>query len=161
MASPAQIRANRKNAQKSTGPRTEEGKARVSQNAVTHERIVLRDFSNSRVLDHLLMYERRIESSLYKAMTELHKLRLMHRLDPPTAKPTPNPVERQHPDLSCRAERSGLETSCCGHGAPAMCSEISPLRPIRLRSGRDSLASGRDDNRSGEDYDKQSQSATG
>ncbi len=36
MATAAQIAANRLNAQKSTGPRTAEGKAVVSQNAVTH-----------------------------------------------------------------------------------------------------------------------------
>jgi len=36
MATEAQIEANRTNAQKSTGPRTAEGKAVVSQNAITH-----------------------------------------------------------------------------------------------------------------------------
>ena len=36
MATKAQIKANRKNAKKSTGPRTEEGKARVSLNALKH-----------------------------------------------------------------------------------------------------------------------------
>jgi hypothetical protein len=36
MATEAQIEANRANAQKSTGPRTPEGKAVVSQNALTH-----------------------------------------------------------------------------------------------------------------------------
>jgi hypothetical protein len=36
MASPAQIDANRQNAQKSTGPRTPEGKTTVSQNALRH-----------------------------------------------------------------------------------------------------------------------------
>ena len=35
-ASESQIAANRANAQKSTGPRTAEGKARSSQNAVKH-----------------------------------------------------------------------------------------------------------------------------
>ena len=36
MASAAQVRANRSNARKSTGPRTAEGKERASQNAVRH-----------------------------------------------------------------------------------------------------------------------------
>src|SRR5271157_5629754 len=36
MATAAQIEANRLNAQKSTGPRTERGKARAKLNAVTH-----------------------------------------------------------------------------------------------------------------------------
>ncbi|MEJ2055957.1 MAG: hypothetical protein P8X42_18750, partial [Calditrichaceae bacterium] len=36
MATEAQIQANRRNAQKSTGPRTAEGKAIVAQNAVKH-----------------------------------------------------------------------------------------------------------------------------
>ncbi len=36
MATEAQTNANRANSQKSTGPRTAEGKAAVSQNAVKH-----------------------------------------------------------------------------------------------------------------------------
>ena len=36
MATKAQIKANKQNSQKSTGPRTAEGKAAVSQNAVKH-----------------------------------------------------------------------------------------------------------------------------
>ena len=36
MSSESKIEANRLNAQKSTGPRTPQGKAKVSQNAVTH-----------------------------------------------------------------------------------------------------------------------------
>jgi hypothetical protein len=176
MASVAQIQANRLNAQKSTGPRTAEGKERASQNAVKHgllareaviagedpaefemyregmlqtlapagmveamlaERVVglswrllwaerlqnaafgaldegepmellearleewkqhkgserdrgvygvldensalakaiVEDFAEARVLDRMLMYERRIESSLYRTMAELRKER--------------------------------------------------------------------------------------
>jgi len=181
MSTEAQILANRRNAQKSTGPRTGEGKAAVSQNAVKHgltasqiifsenqpefelyrdqmlaelipaspmesmlaERIVtlswrlkrtcriqnqtidvmnadnkssplakltqslffkghnrpqgdpsdsapdlvlgriaIKDFSNARVLERLLMYERRMEHSLYKTILELQRLKLIKQLDP-------------------------------------------------------------------------------
>ncbi len=168
MATEAQILANRSNARKSTGPRTPEGKAVVSQNAVKHglsggqtviagedlgefefyrermlaeldpvgemestlaERIVslswrlkraerlqavafdsllakqendlseelckgqdadgdsllgralVRDFSNGRVLDRLLMYERRIENSLYRTMAELKRHRILQEVE--------------------------------------------------------------------------------
>ncbi len=172
MTTEAQILANRRNAQKSTGPRTSEGKAAISQNAVKHgllathvvissesqaefdlyrrqlldeltpaspmesmlaERIVslswrlkrarriqnqtidalnapntsnpltklaqsllykgqdqpqedpnlalgrlaIKDFSNARVLDRLLMYERRMEHSLYKTLLEFQRLHLI------------------------------------------------------------------------------------
>jgi len=181
MSTESQILANRRNAQKSTGPRTSEGKVAVSQNAVKHglltrqdvtssesqadfnlyreqmldelapvspmesmlaERIVtlswrlkragriqnqaidalnadntssplaklaqsmlfknqdqsqagpatsathlalgrmaIKDFANARVLDRLLMYERRIEHSLYKTILELQRLHIMRKLD--------------------------------------------------------------------------------
>ena len=182
MSTEAQILANRRNAQRSTGPRTSEGRAAISQNAVKHglltrqdvitsesqadfdlyreqmlaelapaspmesmlaERIVtlswrlkragriqnqtidalnannssspltkltqslffkkfdysqlspskpaselalgrlaIKDFSNARVLDRLLMYERRIEHSLYKTLLEFQRLHLIRKLDP-------------------------------------------------------------------------------
>ncbi len=178
MSTEAQTLANRRNAQKSTGPRTSEGKAAVSQNAVKHgllarqdvissesqadfdlyreqllaeltpvspmesmlaERIVtlswrlkrvcriqnqaidalnaantssplakltqsllfkgqdlppstsaphlalgrlaIKDFANARVLDRLLMYERRIEHSLYRTILELQRLNLIRKLN--------------------------------------------------------------------------------
>jgi hypothetical protein len=47
MASEAQLAANRRNAEKSTGPRTEEGKAKVARNALRHglraEKVVIFD----------------------------------------------------------------------------------------------------------------------
>jgi hypothetical protein len=180
MATEAQIKANRQNAQKSTGPKTAEGKAAVSKNAVKHglfadsvvtgeteaeyaafhgellaeldprgvmelllaERVVslwwrLRraermqnqaiedkigrfvtnkpsrssreyylldqgirrgdpgfdlddlplgriandDFANSRLLDRMLLYERRIESSLNRAMRELKRFQTIRRIE--------------------------------------------------------------------------------
>ncbi len=170
MATEAQVNANRRNAEKSTGPRTPEGKAAVGQNAVKHGlsgrldvikgeeqaefdrhreallkelrprgavgamlaeravslswrlkrvqrmqnevfdalladgatplaklarslarkgaqddedlalgRAVVKDFANSRVLDRLLMYERRMEHSLLKTLNDLHLRRLRIR----------------------------------------------------------------------------------
>jgi hypothetical protein len=179
MTTKAQTRANRRNALKSTGPRTNEGKAAVSKNAVKHgllarqdviasesqadfdlyrdqildeltpvspmeamlaERIVtlswrlkrvcriqnltidvlnapkplsplakltnslvfkgqappcpaesnphlatarlaIKDFSNSRVLERLLMYERRIENSLYKTILEIQRLSIIKKMN--------------------------------------------------------------------------------
>jgi hypothetical protein len=181
MASEAQVVANRLNAQKSTGPRTPEGKTVVSQNAVKHgllakeavvrgedpgqfefyrdqmlgelapagqmesvlaERVVslswrlqraerlqtaafdamyeedttgplawtkralrakgepgdddlilgqmvVADFTHAQVLDRLVMYERRIEHSLYRTMAELQKQRRLRELEQPTEGQTP------------------------------------------------------------------------
>ncbi|MHC4557690.1 MAG: hypothetical protein ACYS80_10355 [Planctomycetota bacterium] len=180
MSTEAQINANQQNSQKSTGPRTVEGKAAVSQNAVKHglfgseavikgenqadfdlyrdemlgelapagamesmlaerfvslswrlrrlermqnqaidvliERVIsspitkltrllpdnqehllgdqsgsgsdlvlgraaIKDCANYRVLDRLLLYERRIENSMFKTMRELERLRLMRQME--------------------------------------------------------------------------------
>ncbi len=163
MTTEAQIQANRANAEKSTGPRTPEGKAIVARNAVRHGllgeqiivegedrarfarhrdamlralvpvaevgvtlaerliglswrlqrvqrlqvqafealcagpvegpaeegsdeelalgRIVVKDFAEARVLDRLLMYERRLEHSLCRMLGELRKERLFQNLE--------------------------------------------------------------------------------
>jgi hypothetical protein len=44
-------------------------------------RLAIKDFSNERVLEKLLMYERRLESSLYKSMIELQRLNLLKDLN--------------------------------------------------------------------------------
>jgi len=44
-------------------------------------RLVVKDFSNERVLDRLLMYERRIENSLYKTLLELQRLNIARKLE--------------------------------------------------------------------------------
>ena len=204
MATQAQVQANRLNAQKSTGPRTEEGKAVVSQNALKHglcaekaviagedvgefefyrdellgelspagavesvlaERVVnlswrlrraeraqnevfdallakdvamgvprrreslptgdglevpveetplgravARDFTYARVLDRLSMYERRIEYSLYKSMSEFRRLRQTREVEPATEGP-PRADERwgkPHPDMERPSSRVNI-----------------------------------------------------
>ena len=44
-------------------------------------RAAISDMSNSRVLERLLMYERRIENSLYKTLDELHKRKLVREIE--------------------------------------------------------------------------------
>ena len=44
-------------------------------------RLAIKDFANARVLDRLLMYERRIEHSLYKTILEFQRLHLIKKLD--------------------------------------------------------------------------------
>jgi hypothetical protein len=46
----------------------------------------MRDYSNNRVLDRLMMYEQRIEGSLYRTMGEMRKVRLApaRQADAPT-----------------------------------------------------------------------------
>ena len=48
---------------------------------LTLGRIVIKDFSNARILDRLLMYERRIEQSLYKTIIEFQRMQLMRKID--------------------------------------------------------------------------------
>jgi len=44
-------------------------------------RMAIKDFSRARVLDRLLMYERRMENSLYKTLLEFQRLQLVRKLD--------------------------------------------------------------------------------
>jgi len=44
-------------------------------------RLAIKDFSNERVLERLLMYERRIENSLYKTILELQRLNIFNKLN--------------------------------------------------------------------------------
>ncbi len=44
-------------------------------------RLAIKDFANARVLDRLLMYERRIEHSLYKTILEFQRLNLIKKLN--------------------------------------------------------------------------------
>ena len=224
MASVAQIQANRLNAQKSTGPRTPEGKERASRNALKHgllareaviagedpeefelyrdgmlqelspagavetmlaERVVglswrllraerlqnaafaalddgeptelldarleewkqlkgsawdrgicgvidedaalgqvvVEDFGGARVLDRLLMYERRIESSLYRTMAELRRERQAR-----TAAAGPEEVSRSEGDLAT-GEESVTKAELGSFGADA-----KPKRSVSVSS---------------------------
>jgi len=44
-------------------------------------RLAIKDFANARVLDRLLMYERRTENSLYKTLLELQRLNLIKKMN--------------------------------------------------------------------------------
>jgi len=49
-------------------------------------RAAIKDFSNSMVLDRLLIYERRIENSMFRTMAELQRLQLMREIEQAKAK---------------------------------------------------------------------------
>jgi hypothetical protein len=70
-------------------------------------RVVLKDFSNGRVLDRLLIYERRIERSLYKTMAELRRLRLVPETGHTTVGAMPQ-AGRAGGGGAVRGERSGV-----------------------------------------------------
>jgi len=206
MSTKAQIKANQKNAQKSTGPQTDEGKKVVSQNAIKHglftdsvikgenqadyeafhdqflaelfpvgmaetmlaERLIslwwrlrraermqnqaidsmienqidnpmakrfnmikchakgiklgdpryvighlqlgrigMSDWSDSRVLDRMMLYERRIESSMTRIMNELKKQQIMRRIEQQDADEQyePSPSLRDEAATRCPAEK--------------------------------------------------------
>ncbi len=64
MATEAQIKANRRNAKKSTGPRTPEGKARVSGNAIKHGLRARRDIIKSESQEEFDHHRRRFFAEL-------------------------------------------------------------------------------------------------
>ncbi len=44
-------------------------------------RLAIKDFSSTRVLERLLMYERRLENSLYKTILQLQRLQIMRKMN--------------------------------------------------------------------------------
>jgi len=52
----------------------------VPDDTLTLGRMAVKDFSNTRVLERLLMYERRIENSLHKTLLEIQRLNLVRNL---------------------------------------------------------------------------------
>jgi len=100
MASEAQILANRQNAQKSTGPRTPEGKAAVSQNPVKHGLSARQDArlggeSRSQII-----------SSESQAEFDLYRDRMLGELDPDS--PMESMLAERIVSLSWRLKRAGL-----------------------------------------------------
>ena len=59
----------------------------------------IRDFADARVLDQLLVYERRIESSLFKTMAELRELRLMRKLEAANAAEEKSAADTRPPNV--------------------------------------------------------------
>jgi len=58
-------------------------------------RMVAKDFFRERVLDRLLMHERRIEGSLHRTMANLEHLRLKRKLEPGDSSTASEPDHRQ------------------------------------------------------------------
>ncbi len=58
-----------------------EGRADGGEDGLTLGRVAVKDFSNARVIEKLLMYERRLEHSLYRTLAELQQLRLMRDVE--------------------------------------------------------------------------------
>ncbi len=215
MATEAQIEANRANAQKSTGPRTPEGKALVSQNAITHGllaragvlpgeeehefaahregllkqlrpgapleevladrivdlswrlqraardqevayaalyekytqgqpqppepdawqaalgRMIVEDFCGEAVLERLQRYERRIESSFYKALNELRQA--VHQRQEAALEGPPTPAQWEKEDGEAQKACQTKPISAAGPASPAS----SPVSiPVPGRIGR-------------------------
>jgi hypothetical protein len=64
-------------------------------------RLAVKDFSNARVLDRLLMYERRIEHSLYKTILELQRLNIFNKLN--TVSEMPFSAASRESTIACPA----------------------------------------------------------
>jgi hypothetical protein len=111
---------------------------------LTRGQVVLEDFSNGRVLDRLLLYERRIERSFYNAMRELRDLQHLHETAPVPARATPH-AGWAGGSAAVRGERSGVSAELGGgpfpisdglSGAPSSVPEEfhgGPLEPSEIR----------------------------
>ena len=84
------------------------------QHDLTLGRIALKDFANARVLDRLLMYERRIENSLHKTLLELQRLTLIRNLTPS------NQSNPNHPRLASAPVPGGTTERDNTHASPRL-----------------------------------------
>jgi hypothetical protein len=87
-------------------------------------RAVVKDFAHARVLDRLLMYERRIEHSLYRTMAELRRQRLSRELEPPAAGPM-----QERASAGCRGPVRASEGIVQGSGVSDPTPDTRPLTP--------------------------------
>jgi len=81
-------------------------------------RAVVKDFGHAGVLDRLLMYERRIEHSLYRTMAELQRLRLLRETDRRAEDPTPEAKRRAIPEPATATEKRTSEPAGDGPDSP-------------------------------------------
>jgi hypothetical protein len=93
-------------------------------------RAVVKDFGHGRVLDRLLMYERRMEHSLYRTMAELQRLRLVGEVAGTTGEPVrsgPGTVGAGFKPARTPSEETpaGVATN-----APAAADESCKTKPI-------------------------------
>jgi len=102
-----------------------------SSSEMTLGKIAIKDCANSRVLDRLLMYERRIENSLFKTMAELQRLKLMRQLeiansaDEPATYETIEPVMQDGLSLPQRDEAAWPKSATLSEQKNAKQSQIS------------------------------------
>ncbi len=77
----------------------------------TFGRALVRDFANNRVLDRLLMYERRIEHSLYRTMAELKRHRILQEVGPGQMWELRRALASEEP-VHEQAAESGVQADC-------------------------------------------------
>jgi hypothetical protein len=63
------------------GSSPSQGRTPTSDRDLVLGRLAIKDFSNARIIERLLMYERRIEHSLYRTMIEFQRLHLIQKLE--------------------------------------------------------------------------------
>jgi len=103
MATQAQIQANRLNAEKSTGPRTADGKRKASQNALKHGLLAQTMVIAGEDVGEFEFYRDEL-------LGELRRLRLMREVEPATEKPARADEwwGKPHPDMERPSSRVNI-----------------------------------------------------